>query len=137
MEEILQIIQSGVLEFEIPDTVTQIGATALQYAKFLGILVLGVLVLSSLNRFLFGKENQINLAVTSAMEILCLYVLNIVICALGLDVKLFLTPLPFVTLAEEYLFFCSKNPESGELHFSRTLAEHTAICKKYGIYGSL
>ncbi len=27
-------------------------------------------------------------------------------------------------VAEEYLFFCSKNPESGELHFSRTLDEH-------------
>lgn len=105
MEEILQIIQSGVLEFDIPDSVTQIGATAVQYGKFLGLLILGVLVLSSLNRFLFGKENQINLAVTSAMEILCLYVLNIVICALGLDVKLFLSPLPFVTFAEEYLFF--------------------------------
>ena len=28
MEEILQIIQSGVLEFDIPDSITQIGATA-------------------------------------------------------------------------------------------------------------
>ena len=27
-------------------------------------------------------------------------------------------------LAENYLFFCAKNPESGELYFSRTLAEH-------------
>ncbi len=27
-------------------------------------------------------------------------------------------------VAEDYLFFCSKNPESGELHFSRTLDEH-------------
>ena len=105
MEEIKQIIQSGILEFDIPDNITQIGATALQYAKFLGILAFGVLLLGSLNRFLFGKENQINLAITSAMEILCLYVINIVICALGLDLKLFLSPLPLVTIAEEYLFF--------------------------------
>ena len=27
-------------------------------------------------------------------------------------------------LAENYLYFCAKNPESGELYFSRTLAEH-------------
>ena len=27
-------------------------------------------------------------------------------------------------LAEGYLYFCSKDPESGELHFSRTQAEH-------------
>lgn len=26
--------------------------------------------------------------------------------------------------AEKYLYFCSKDPESGELHFSRTLKEH-------------
>jgi hypothetical protein len=44
------------------------------------------------------------LAITAAMEILCLYVLNIVICAIGLDYKLFLAPLPFVTIAEDYLF---------------------------------
>ena len=27
-------------------------------------------------------------------------------------------------LAENYLYFCAKNPESGELYFSKTLAEH-------------
>ncbi len=27
-------------------------------------------------------------------------------------------------VAENYLYFCAKNPESGELYFSRTLAEH-------------
>ncbi len=34
-------------------------------------------------------------------------------------------------VAEEYLFFCSKNPESGELHFSRTLAEHERAVEIY------
>lgn len=105
MEEILQIIESGKLEFEIPDTITQIGATALQYGKFLGLLAFGVLVLSSLTRFLLGKENQINLAITASMEILCLYALNIVICAFGLHYEFFLSPLPLVTIAEDYLFF--------------------------------
>lgn len=104
MEEIMQIIASGILDFEIPETITQIGATALQYGKFLGLLSLGVLVLSSLTRFLLGKGNQINLAITAAMEILCLYVINIVICAIGLDYKLFLSPLPFVSIAQDYLF---------------------------------
>ena len=27
-------------------------------------------------------------------------------------------------VAENYLYFCAKNPESGNLYFSRTLAEH-------------
>ena len=33
--------------------------------------------------------------------------------------------------AENYLYFCSKNPESGELHFSKTLAEHEAAVQIY------
>lgn len=104
MEEIIHIIESGALEFEISDRITQIGATAIQYGKFVGLLILGILLLGSLSRFLFGKENQINLAITAAMEILCLYVLNIVICALGLEYRLFLSPLPFVNIASDYLF---------------------------------
>ena len=117
MDEIIRIIESGVLDFDIPATITQIGATALQYGKFLGLLVLGVLLLSSLSRFLFGKENQINLAITAAMEILCLYVLNIVICAVGFEYRIFLSPLPFVTIAEEYLFL-----------FPLLTSEFTVIC---------
>ena len=27
-------------------------------------------------------------------------------------------------VAENYLYFCAKDPESGELHFSKTQAEH-------------
>ena len=34
-------------------------------------------------------------------------------------------------LAENHLYFCSKNPESGELHFSKTLAEHEAAVAIY------
>lgn len=34
-------------------------------------------------------------------------------------------------LAEKYLYFCSKNPDTGELHFSRTLAEHEQAVKVY------
>ncbi len=76
---------------------------AVQYLKFLGILVFGILFISSLTRFLFGKKAQVNLAVTSAIEILCVYVVNTVIYALGLQLQEFLTPLPFVTMVEDYL----------------------------------
>ena len=34
-------------------------------------------------------------------------------------------------LAENYLFFCAKEPESGELYFSRTLAEHERAVAVY------
>lgn len=34
-------------------------------------------------------------------------------------------------VAENYLYFCAKSPESGELHFSRTLKEHEAAVALY------
>lgn len=34
-------------------------------------------------------------------------------------------------LDEGYLYFCSKDPNSGELHFSKTLAEHEAAVAEY------
>lgn len=34
-------------------------------------------------------------------------------------------------LQENYLYFCSKSPESGELHFSKTLKEHEKAVKEY------
>jgi hypothetical protein len=37
------------------------------------------------------------------MEILCVYVINVVIYALGLHLQQFITPLPFVTMVEDYL----------------------------------
>lgn len=35
-------------------------------------------------------------------------------------------------IAENYLYFCAKDPESGELYFSKTLAEHENACSIYG-----
>ena len=34
-------------------------------------------------------------------------------------------------IAEKYLYFCAKDPESGELHFSRTLQEHEQAVNIY------
>ena len=34
-------------------------------------------------------------------------------------------------IAEKYLYFCSKDPNTGELHFSKTLAEHEDAVKIY------
>ena len=34
-------------------------------------------------------------------------------------------------VAEKYLFFCAKEPESGELYFSRTLEEHERAVAVY------
>ena len=37
----------------------------------------------------------------------------------------------FMVRGQEYLFFCTKEPESGELYFSRTLSEHEAAVRIY------
>lgn len=34
-------------------------------------------------------------------------------------------------VAQQYLYFCSKDPDTGELHFSRTLEEHEAAVRIY------
>ena len=34
-------------------------------------------------------------------------------------------------LAQKYLYFCSTDPDSGSLHFSRTLEEHEAAVAMY------
>lgn len=34
-------------------------------------------------------------------------------------------------MAEKYLYFCSKDPDTGELHFSKTLAEHESAVAIY------
>ncbi len=90
---------------QIQDVVSGVQESALdilQYVKFVGILVIGSLLLSSLFKFIF-KKSQLNKAVSSAVEILCLYVINIVIYALGIHWKLFLSPLPFISLSSELL----------------------------------
>lgn len=103
MNELLQIFESKIEGSAIVDQMQQFSVSSVQYVKFLGILIFGILLLSSLLRFLFGKEAQVNLAVTSSMEILCVYVINVVIYAFGLQLQEFITPLPFVTLVEDYL----------------------------------
>lgn len=117
MNEILEVFKSEIVNSELVNQIQDISVSAIQYAKFLGILIFGILLISSLNRFLFGKKAQINKAVTSAMEILCVYVVNTVIFALGLQLQQFITPLPFVTMVEDYLLF-----------FPLISAEFTDIC---------
>ena len=34
-------------------------------------------------------------------------------------------------VAEKYLYFCAKEPESGQLYFSRTLEEHQRAVAAY------
>ena len=88
---------------QLLDYYTQNRDDILQYLKFIGILVFGLLFFSSMFRFIFGKKAQLNRAVSSAVEILCLYIINIVLCSLGSHYEFFLSPLPFVSISGDYL----------------------------------
>ena len=103
MNDLLEVFGSDIDVQQVLQQAEQVRVTAVQYAKFVGILIFGLLLISSLTRFLFGKKAQINMAVTSAVEIFCVYVINVVIYAMGLHLQEFLTPLPFVAMVEEYL----------------------------------
>ena len=37
----------------------------------------------------------------------------------------------FMVKGKEYFYFCTKEPESGQLYFSRTLSEHEAAVAQY------
>lgn len=85
---------------ELFTTLEQKATTVLNYICFGAIAIVGFLLISSMFRFLFGKKNQLGKAITSAMEILCLYVICIVIYSFGLHWDIFLNPLPFISIED-------------------------------------
>lgn len=73
-------------------------------AKFLMFYALGSLILSVLGRVVLGKRSSLNHSVSSAMAILFIYAMTIVIYTIkpwSLDALL--SPLPFVTLFNDYM----------------------------------
>ena len=91
--------------FEFLAKVEEFTVTAKQYIIFILSLILGILLICSICRLIFGKKAQLNMAITSAIEILFMYIITIVICGLGLQLQSILSPLPFVTISEDYLVF--------------------------------
>ncbi len=87
----------------ILNTIQQDTDTIVQYAKFVGIAVFGFLLISTLFKFLFAKKAQLNRAVSSAVEIFGLYVINIVLYSMGLQWEIFLSPLPLMSIENETL----------------------------------
>lgn len=71
-----------------------------RYIGFFGILVIGFLLISSMFRFLFGKRAQLGKAITSAIEILCLYLISIALFCFGLHGEFFISPLPFLSFED-------------------------------------
>ncbi len=93
MEKIFSFIRS----------ITPEGFNAAHYVQFAGILVVGVLVIALIGRLLFGKRSALNHAVSAAIAILCIYVVNVVVYSTGIQLKQLLSPLPYVTIEGDYL----------------------------------
>ena len=74
-----------------------------KYLQFILVLVVGVMLVSILGRFVFGKRSTLNHAVSSAIAILCIYVVNVVVYSTGAKLEIILSPLPFVSIQGDYL----------------------------------
>lgn len=75
----------------------------INYITMFGALVVIFLLVSSMFRFLFGKKAQIGISITSAMEVLCMYMVCIVINSFRLQWHWFINPLPFIALHGDQL----------------------------------
>lgn len=84
-----------------------------------GILLAGVLVVSLLTRFIFGKESIINNAASAAIGVLFLYAVTVVCKSAGAQFDALLSPLPFVEIADGQMSF-----------FNFMEAEYTQICSE-------
>ena len=71
------------------------------------ILLVGVLALSLIIRFIFGKRSSLQIATCSAIGILFIYAATVVLHSCGARFAFFVTPLPFVTLSGNYLYLFS------------------------------
>ena len=85
------------------DSITPEGFDAEQFLRFVAIFALGSLVFGFVARLIFGKKSNLNRAVSAAIAILCIYVVNVVVYSCGMKIKELLSPLPFVTIAGDYL----------------------------------
>lgn len=89
--------------YELIASITPENFDVTHYLQFMLVLVVGVLLVSLLARFIFGKRSTLNHAVSSAIAILCIYVVNVVVYSTGAKLEIILSPLPFVSIQGDYL----------------------------------
>lgn len=93
MEKIYDLIQS----------ITPASINVPKYLQFMAVIVVGVLLVSILARLIFGSRSTLHHAVSSAIAILCIYVVNVVVYSTGAKLEIILSPLPFVSIQGDYL----------------------------------
>lgn len=101
----------------------------------IGVILLGALLLVIAGRFIFGKRSTLVAAVSSAIGILFVYVLNIVLQSAGAEFQRFTTTLPFITISgsdmtlfsftgNDYTLVCSELVSMLILAFLMNLIDH-------------
>lgn len=76
------------------------------FLRIAAIFIIGTLALGFIGRGIFGKRSNLNLAVSSAVGILFIYIITIVVMTFGGELerlKPFLSPLPFVDIGGDQL----------------------------------
>lgn len=105
MREILSMFESTILDAALLEQIKSTTVGIAQYAKFAGFFLFGLLLLSTLFRFLFGKKAQINISITAAIEIFFVYVLYIMVWIFPVKFPLVISQLPLITLVEDLVVF--------------------------------
>ena len=91
--------------------------------KFIVVFVAALVGLGVVFKLLFGKKSDINHAMSSAAGILVVYVLTVVVYAFQpAGLSDLLSPLPFVTFVQDYLFVLPFHGTSFEALCSQILA---------------
>lgn len=83
------------------------------------ISVLGSILLGAIGRFVFGRRSILVEAVSSAIGILFVYVLNIILRSASADLQQFIAPLPFIQVSGDQLQL-----------FSFSGIDYTLICSE-------
>lgn len=81
------------------------------------VMTAGSLIFGFIGRFAFGKKSVLSQSVSSAIGILFIYAVTVVIHSYGLNLKFLTSPLPFVTISDEWLSF-----------FPIAQSDYVAIC---------
>ena len=74
-----------------------------QYCMSLLIAIVSILVVGGIFRLCFGQGSVLNTSISSAIEILCLYTINVLIYSFGTKLQFLFTPLPFVSVSDDCL----------------------------------
>ena len=84
-----------------------------------GVLLLGMLAISLIGRFIFGKKSVISSAVSSAIAIVFIYGIAVILESSGVQIQFLLAPLPLASLEDNSLIL-----------FSFGNADYTEICSQ-------